>query len=174
MGIDIYLRWRKQTKAEKEAQIKCGFSTTSGHLGYLREAYHGGPYATRLLVREAFEAKKCRAMIPAEVMLERLTHVTEPAMGKNMGHMMAEMIVNHLGLHFGEAAGAADTLNQIKSGETTPMTVEEAVQMRCERLYPEGGKKHAQEVLQSFRNFVLLAARKEKETGQPCIVYASY
>ena len=53
MGIDVYAHWRGQTKEEKEAQYT-GFSIAHGHLGYLREAYHGEPYATRALVPEAF------------------------------------------------------------------------------------------------------------------------
>lgn len=53
MGIDIYARWAGQTEAERKGQIT-GFSTRHGHVGYLREAYHGGPYATRALVAEAF------------------------------------------------------------------------------------------------------------------------
>ena len=53
MGIDIYARWEGQTEAEKEAQYT-GFSTTAGAVGYLREAYHGGPYVTQWLMPEAF------------------------------------------------------------------------------------------------------------------------
>ena len=71
MGIDIYAQWRGQSKKEEQAQIT-GFSIVHGHVGYLREAYHGEPYATRYLVAEAFEAKDCRATIPAARMRERL------------------------------------------------------------------------------------------------------
>ncbi len=53
MGIDIYLRWERMTGAEREAQ-QLGFSVVHGHVGYLREAYHGAPYATRVLMPEAF------------------------------------------------------------------------------------------------------------------------
>ncbi len=55
MGIDIYMYWKDQTDEEKKAQFT-GFSVASGHVGYLREAYHGGPYATRVLMPEAFAA----------------------------------------------------------------------------------------------------------------------
>lgn len=55
MGIDVYMRWKDQTQAEREAQYT-GFSIVHGHVGYLREAYHGDPYATKTLVPEAFEA----------------------------------------------------------------------------------------------------------------------
>lgn len=69
MGIDIYAHWKGQTKEEKDAQYT-GFSVIHGHVGYLREAYHGEPYATRYLVKEAFETRK--AKIPAKILWERL------------------------------------------------------------------------------------------------------
>jgi hypothetical protein len=53
----VYTSWRGQTEKEQAAQIT-GFSVVHGHVGYLREAYHGEPYATRVLVPEAFAAKE--------------------------------------------------------------------------------------------------------------------
>lgn len=53
MGIDIYMYWDGMTKEEKEAQYT-GWSVTKGHVGYLREAYHGAPYATMYLLKECF------------------------------------------------------------------------------------------------------------------------
>src|SRR5258708_36844569 len=78
MGIDIYARWAGQTKAEKHAQYT-GFSITSGNVGYLREAYHGKPYATRLLVPEAFTAEGEPTPIAASVMVARLPAVLDAA-----------------------------------------------------------------------------------------------
>jgi hypothetical protein len=72
MGIDIYATWRGQTEDEQAAQIT-GFSATAGHVGYLREAYHGEPYATRYLCAEAFDEKD-GAHIPAAVLKARLPH----------------------------------------------------------------------------------------------------
>jgi hypothetical protein len=69
MGIDIYAEWRGMTEEESNAQIT-GFDAAAGHVGYLREAYHGEPYATRVLVPEAFE--KGEAAIPAGLLRERL------------------------------------------------------------------------------------------------------
>lgn len=68
MGIDIYMRWQGITEPERDAQVT-GFSVESGDVGYLREAYHGEPYATRLLVAEAFEKD---AEIPAATLRQRL------------------------------------------------------------------------------------------------------
>jgi hypothetical protein len=167
MGIDIYLEWDGMEEEEKSAQAT-GFSTTSGHVGYLREAYHGGPYATRILVREAFEADDCRAQIPAAVMRERLTRVTEPAMTGD-GHKLAAMFLDMV-----QSTGAkvAEGGN-IRSDTTRPMTVEEAVRERQARLYGEQSDL-ADRVVESFQNFVTLAEEKEKKTGKPCTVYASY
>ena len=70
MGIDIYAEWRGQSDGERQAQSAAGFSVTSGNVGYLREAYHGEPYATKFLCGEAFETG--RASIPAATLAERL------------------------------------------------------------------------------------------------------
>lgn len=74
MGIDVYMRWPGQTETEKAAQYT-GFSLVSGHVGYLREAYHGEPYATRLLVPEAFTSAVSEAQIPSVLLRERLPAV---------------------------------------------------------------------------------------------------
>ena len=80
MGIDIYARWPAQTAAEKEAQCT-GFSIEHGHVGYLREAHHGEPYATRVLVPEAFdhETHPEGAAIPAKTLRERLAETLDAA-----------------------------------------------------------------------------------------------
>ena len=57
MGIDIYMHWKDQTEEEHKAQLT-GFSVTSGDVGYLREAYHGSPYATKFLMPEAFDDRR--------------------------------------------------------------------------------------------------------------------
>lgn len=57
MGIDVYASWPGMTPADVRAQ-HTGFSIAHGHTGYLREAYHGSPYATRTLVPEAFDGEQ--------------------------------------------------------------------------------------------------------------------
>lgn len=74
MGIDIYAHWVGQTPDEESAQCT-GFSAVHGHVGYLREAYHGQPYATKFLVAEAFETGE--AEIPASILRERLPQTLE-------------------------------------------------------------------------------------------------
>jgi hypothetical protein len=72
------MNWKGQTREEKEAQVT-GFSITHGHVGYLHEAYHGSPYATKLLVPEAFNTETYAADIPARVMRNRLPIVLAAA-----------------------------------------------------------------------------------------------
>lgn len=174
MGIDVYLKWKNMDQDDEKQQIT-GFSTVEGRRGYLREAYHGGPYATKILCREAFESETCEAQISAATMRERLTNVTEPARGCEGGDfaaMLMTAIFRKITQDTTETLDGA-TIVGMHNGDprTQPMTVEEAVIMRNERLYGGDG---TEEVLQSFRDFVALAERKERETGEPCTVYASY
>ena len=176
MGIDVYLQWDGQTEAEKAGQVT-GFSAKVGRAGYLREAYHGGPYATHILAREAFESPTYEAQIPAAVLRERLTHVTEPARGKHLqgGEMLTQLIKNMM------TAIVSDHPEISVSGPdleppvgTDPQTVEECVRVRCSRIYPDMPPEEVEEYVQSFRDFVALAEFQERKTGKPCTVYASY
>ena len=56
-----------------------GFSTGHGHVGYLREAYHGGPYATKVMFPESWESDDGTARLPAQLLKERLPHAIEAA-----------------------------------------------------------------------------------------------
>jgi hypothetical protein len=76
MGIDIYANWDDMTVEEDAAQIT-GFDAWKGHVGYLREAYHGEPYATKVLVPEAFE--KDGARIEAAILRGRLPEALRAA-----------------------------------------------------------------------------------------------
>lgn len=74
MGIDVYASWKGQTQTEEKQQGECVFSIDAGAHGYLREAYHGAPYATKVLVPEAFadDAVGEAVPIPASVLQARL------------------------------------------------------------------------------------------------------
>lgn len=170
MGIDIYLEWENMDADSKKAQVT-GFCTTAGAAGYLREAYHGGPYATRILVREAFEADECSAQIPAAVMKERLTCVTEPTAAYNGGHYMSAAIVE---LMSQSGNFVAPESGRVRDDTTRPMTVYEAIVERYTSLYPEDAAEYIPRIMQSFYDFVALAEQKEKQTGKPCTVIASY
>jgi hypothetical protein len=73
-----------------------------------------------------------------------------------------------------KAEGMTEIGEGVKAALTEPQTVEEAVRARCKNLDPDDGVEYADQVVQSFRDFVALAERKERETGKPCTVYASY
>jgi hypothetical protein len=169
MGIDIYLEWPGQEEENKIKDNRCDWgNTTQGHVGYLREAYHGGPYATKLLVPEAFDSETRRAEIPAAVMRERLTTITTPAMNADGGHKAAEAMIAML-----RQAGASVAGPVIHDGSTAAMSVEDAVRIREKTLY-NSDDDEIDDVVQSFRDFVELAERKEKEHGRACTVCASY
>jgi hypothetical protein len=123
MGIDIYANWNGMTVEEDAAQIT-GFDIWKGHVGYLREAYHGEPYATKVLMPEAFE--KDGARIEAAILRGRLP----------------------------EALRAAEQREREVYGETDAAEIERT--------------------LKSFRDFVELCERKERETGRPCLILASW
>ena len=125
MGIDIYARWRGQTDEEAEAQI-CGFDVGKGSVGYLREAYHGEPYATRYLLGEAFASADGTARIPAALLRARLPRTLELAMKREVLVYGAEIV----------------------SQDDAPV--------------------------RSFIDFVELCEEKERETGEPVQIVASY
>jgi hypothetical protein len=124
MGIDIFAKWDGMSQAEEDEQLRAVFRADLGRLGYLREAYHGEPYATKVLVPEAFE--KHRVRINAATLESRL-----PA----------------------------------------TLVVAEA---REREIYGQTDKAEIDRVLKSYREFVALCARKEAETGEPCLIIASF
>ena len=123
MGIDIYAKWDRMSMKDEAAQIT-GFSVEHGHVGYLREAYHGEPYATKVLVPEAFEDG--RAYVCAGTLQKRLP----------------------VALHVAET--------------------------RERQVYGVTDAEDIERVLKSYRDFVALCARKEQETGIPCLIVASF
>jgi hypothetical protein len=124
MGIDIFAKWDGMSQAEEDEQHRAVFRADLGRLGYLREAYHGEPYATKVLVPEAFE--ELRVPIYAARLEDRL-----PA----------------------------------------TLVVAEA---REREIYGVTDQAEIDRVLNSYRDFVALCARKETETGEPCLIVASY
>ena len=80
MGINVYLSWAGQTLEEQAAQEDAYLALDGGSVGYLRESYTGGPYVTKILVRNAFESARRQAQIPACVLRERLQASLSPCM----------------------------------------------------------------------------------------------
>ena len=75
MGIDIFVEWKGQNERERDEQNLAASLGVDGGRGYLRESYHGEPYATKFLFSEAFLTGEAR--IPAAVLRERLPHTLE-------------------------------------------------------------------------------------------------
>jgi hypothetical protein len=123
MGIDIYAEWRGQSEVAKRDQRQAWLTVEAGNVGYLREAYHGEPYATKFLCAEAFETG--RASISAAVLRQRLPKALE------------------------------------------------LVEVRERNIYHET-RAEIEKVKQSFRDFVALCEAKEKETGEPVCIIASF
>jgi len=185
MGIDIFLTWPGMTEYDKERQTAKIFDPLVGEVGYLREAYRGGPYATHIVFREAFRNKSCRARISAKTMRKRMHNVTEPARNCNTAHHVAQAIANLFAnktLSFGtEPAAIIAQINALNAASTSsraqvtqPMTGCEAIRTRCQSIYPEQGPDYPEKVIASFYAFIALAEQKEKKTGKRCTVYASY
>ncbi len=149
MGIDIYMNWDGMTEDEKHAQYT-GFSTTSGDVGYLREAYHGGPYATETLLPEAFEwvqeignLMSCAEMAGSELPDDLCDLLTRGV------PMQAETLQDRLG--------------------STILRVRE----RIDKVYPMTSPEDADLVVSSYISFVDLALAKQAE-GKRIYVYASH
>ncbi len=122
-GIDIYAEWTGMTGAERAAQWGC-CGPEHGHVGYLREARDGEPYATMALVPEAFDMH--RAPIYAEKLQARLP---------------AALVI---------------------------------AEQREREIYGITDNAEINRILKSYADFVELCAQKEAETGEPCLIVASY
>lgn len=177
MGIDIYAAWKRQAEGEKKKQIT-GFSTTSGNVGYLREAYHGGPYVTKYLLKEAFDAKG-EAAIPAKVLRERLPATVLLSMfrehkvyggPKDPSILEIEALEGKDGKPPEFLTGLFETMKDESHKEIAEQL--NAASIAHAKTLIEGGI--LPDYAQSFVDFVVLCEEKEKENGEPCMIRASY
>lgn len=129
---------------------------------HLRESYGGGPYATKMLSREAFEAVDRLARVPASVLRERLTAITSPASCLEPMEADVASEVERL-----ESDGGR-CVRFVGDDRTDPMTVEEAIQARYANR-----PQLVQAQLARFRAFVEFAEASEATTGEPCVIKAS-
>jgi hypothetical protein len=171
MGIDIYAEWRAITKPERDAQCT-GFSTVDGHVGYLREAYHGGPYVTRYLVAEAFAdwegvasipAKTLRARLPTAVLMHLYRENKLYGGGKDPSRVEFADLERTLR---GIAKDLTDDSHQAFADALVPESIATAERLIAERMLPDSAL--------AFVDFVELCERKEAELGEPCRILASY
>ena len=149
MGIDIYMTWDDMTEDEVEDQFT-GFDTTAGSAGYLREAYHGEPYATEVLVPDAFQ------------WTENINRLMV-----NAGHNGSELDDNLMNLLSRGVPMQAKALR-----ERLPDALRKA-QERIDKIYPDTPTDLAEKQLQAYTDFVELAEAKQAE-GKNIYVYASY
>lgn len=172
MGIDIYATWRDQTEAESDAQAT-GFGAVHGHVGYLREAYHGGPYVTMYFVAEAFDSADGEATIQASVLRDRLPAAV-------LMHLYRE----HKLYGDGKDPAQVHDLAALKAAiASVPAQVRDVTHIDfVQALKPESIATAMQlidggmlsESARAFVDFTELCERKERELGQPCRIVASY
>jgi hypothetical protein len=167
MGIDIYTHWKGQTEDERQAQFT-GFDIYAGKFGYLREAYHGSPYITKYLLKEAYESKDSTAKIPASILRERLPVAVLMSLYRDK-KIYSEKDPSVL-TDFAELGKALtkvfaieikDDTHESFARELTPEQIEHGRFLVEHREYLTGTQT-------SFIDFVELCERKEKETGEPC------
>ena len=190
MGIDIYMKWKDAGKADADAQ-STGFSVTHGHVGYLREAYHGGPYVTRHLVAEAFSdeahdlydqggvqipASMMRTRLDTAVLLSLIRDATVYGGDKEPGHINIEDMDDSL--FTGEGGKAPDFLIAV-FGEIKAMKEQGAfdgvIPAQAVHVFDAWKKGNSlPDFAQTFVDFVELAEKKEAATGEPVRVLASY
>lgn len=157
MGVDAFL-FANNPKDDK----------TQEPLAYIRESYGYSPYPSRALLREAYESEDCVARIPAEVLRERLTHVTEPVNMPNNAHnfvMRLQSMFQDAGIMTADAAPfCADT--------TAPATVDELILER----HRNTGRPDDEigPMRQQYYDFVGRAEDYERETGKQAFVYVWY
>lgn len=179
MGIDIYLTWADQTEAERQAQYT-GFSTTSGDLGYLREAYHGRPYATMVLLPEGWQddgdddesgsipmrAAVLRERLPLVVFVALYRHFAVYEQGRDPAFLGdvndGETLTRALTRVFAEIAAAPESRHDVRLTEEQHNAVQRKIEARDLPGYAL-----------AFVDFVELAERKERQTGEPCRVIVS-
>lgn len=152
MGIDIYLHWEDMTEKDEEARYT-GFSIVSGNIGYLREAYHGGPYVTRVLMPEAFYRDEWHEYAWRN-QIDPSDWGNDPDDGSERDE-------------HGPPIPAAVMRHRLTAARA-------AFDERWDSVYPDDDAEIRAEAWQAFVDFVDLAERKEKETGYMCRVYASY
>ncbi len=182
MGIDVYMAWSDMTEEEEKARYT-GFSTHSGHVGYLREAYHGGPYATNVLLPECFQdgnnehqydGADLRARLPETVFaaLYREAHVYHEDARAGLYEGGMEDLPNVLNKLFDNV----QALNVQQSADTLQLTDNEAMAYAMHHMteWVEQGKDALPPVAKAFVDFVELAENKTQEEGELVTIYASY
>jgi hypothetical protein len=174
MGIDVYLKWNNQTESEEEAQFT-GFSVENGHTGYLREAYHGGPYATKVLFSEDWNQEPDGGFsIPAAELRKRLPETVLTAIHRHQA--IYEKNKHKEDGSFNQerdfATALAKTLSECsKASKPQNLTSSQVELEAIEKLI---STRELPKYALSYVDFVELAERVEEQTGEPCRVVISW
>jgi len=143
--------------------------------GYLRESYHGKPYATRYFVEEAFRAEEpiaisvgvLRSRLPATVMIANYRYHALYEQGRNPA--LHEVSENNL--LEAVVAPAREFMGSFgHEHEIASCFSEEQLRATTALIASRNLPKYAL----AFVNFVDLAERVEFETFKPARIYACY
>jgi hypothetical protein len=141
-------------------------------VGYLRENYHGGPYVTRYLVREAFEAEEHEAAIPAAVLRERLPAAVMLAIYRD--HVVYGEEPGIIMLDPDALANILSEVDQLPSGANEDALVNRITQSQRVQAARLISLRDLSPEAMSFVEFVEQCEAQEAKTGKPCMVRASY
>lgn len=159
MGIDIYMKWKDGEPKRGYSFIDGGYiqdpsisfkDAYCGKNGYLRESYHGGPYATTVLVPEAFGDPGMWINIESTDLSDEVKEVISEDEEES-------------GYYLYPAKLLRERLRK------TLLTVTNRYRQVYHEELDEGA--HA---LREYVDFVELAEQKEAETGHPVRIRASY
>jgi hypothetical protein len=173
MGIDVYLAWDNQTDEDQKAQY-VGFDVRSGDVGYLREAYHGGPYGTHLLIQEDWEVEG-GVEVENSVLQSRMSMVAKAVIWRNYKLYYSNGDKPHGVIEIEKESSQSlldglstifSDMEQFKSPpeiEDIPLSDDEAFKLMRENVDIAWSVK-------SFYDFVILHGVKEKAGLNPKII----
>lgn len=174
MGIDIYASWHGMTYKERKAQYT-GFRTDAGSVGYLREAYHGGTYVTRYLVEEAFDVQEVECICDQNAIalkLKVMDRLGEDANIPKEQVQEARVAIRHDGEDPDCVACRGVPIDSTTLLARLPTTLWMAVKRERE-VYGNETTVDEYPAL-AYTEFVALAVDKQRQTGHPIRVVASY
>lgn len=154
-------------------------------VGYLREAYHGGPYVTRYLVREAFEqgdvaipAATLRERLPAAVLMAIYRdHIVYGEAASPPGEITLEKdsdVEAQLPKLLGHIFAPGGEIDQVRSGSNEDAMVARIAPEQREQAAQLIAKGKVPDCARQFVEFVEQCEAQEAKTGKPCVVTASY
>jgi hypothetical protein len=208
MGIDVYASWDQMSSEQADARIT-GFevSSAAGGAGYLREAYHGSPYVTHVLMPESFDHERIEddeagyhgAEIPAAVLYARLPRAVITALWRDWSvykNADARALLMEIGIEPDAGQSSYPFRVELGDGEGFAAMMLALMKQISEVLYDrqtlpfdELGTEQTDGAVTpewlaravavcgqvgAVLCFIDLCEQRERETGRPCRIYASY